>query len=126
MLIARLDQVSRLTGLIPVEGLLAGPGRRQASQCRAASDETALALLSLDPAVLPQQPQRPDHRRPGDLELIAQLMLTRQQRPWRVLAGLNAPLQLLDHLGVLRRGVLIGHKSALLKLPDYTSTLLLK
>ena len=31
--------------------------------------------------VMPQHPQRPDHGRPGDLELPGELMLTGQQRP---------------------------------------------
>ncbi len=39
-----LDQVSRLTGLIAVEGFLAGPLRFQPGQRRTAPDETALAL----------------------------------------------------------------------------------
>ena len=106
---ARLDQVSALPGLIPVQRLLAGPRRLQACQRRAAPDEAALALLGLDPPVLAQHPQRPHHGRPGDLELIAELMLTGQQRPRRVLAGLDPPPQLIDHLGVLRRSVLIRH-----------------
>ena len=49
-----LDQVSALPGLIPVQRLLARPQRLQAGQRRAAPDETALALLGLDPPVLAQ------------------------------------------------------------------------
>src|SRR5205807_7041952 len=82
-------------------------------------------LLGLDPAVLAQHPQRPDHGRPGDLELVTELMLTGQQRARRVLAGLDPPPQLVNDLRVLRRGVLVWHESALLKLPGHTSSLLL-
>src|SRR5260370_527935 len=85
------------------------PPPRSLASPRVGWGEAALGVVGLDPPVRAQHAQRPHHGRPGDLELIAQLMLARQQRPRRVLAGLDPPPQLVNDLGVLRRGVLIGH-----------------
>ena len=104
-----LREAVGLAGLIAVQCSLACPLGVPARQRGAAPDETALALLGLDPAVLAEHPQRPDHGRPGDLELIAELMLTGQQRSRRVLPGLDPPPQLIDDLRVFRRGVFIRH-----------------
>jgi hypothetical protein len=107
---ARLDQVARLAGLVAVQGLFAGPPGFQACHRRAAPDETALALLGFDPAVLAQYPQRPDHGGPGDLEFIAKLMLTGQQRSRRVFAGLDPPPQLVNDLRVSRRLIFMRYR----------------
>ncbi len=61
-----------LPGLVPVQFApdLAGP--RHLGQRGTAADETALALLGLDPALLPQHPQRTDHGRPGRSRTLAE------------------------------------------------------
>src|SRR5437762_10455329 len=88
---------------------MGGPGPLGTSQRRAPAYEAALALLSIDPAVLPQQRQRLDDGRPGNLELSDQLMLRRQQGPRLVLPPLDPPLDLGDYLRVLRRRVVVSH-----------------
>ena len=123
---ADADQLARLPGLVPVQFRGSPAGRGDLGQGGAAADETALALLGLDPAFLPQHPQRPHHGRPGDPELARQLVLAGHQRPRRVLPVLDPPLQLRDHLRVLRRRVLIGHERRLTRASQCPGTWLPK
>ena len=57
---AGLDQLAGLAPSRALSALSAGRVRFQPGQRRAAPDEAALALLGLDPPVLPQRRQRPD------------------------------------------------------------------
>ena len=61
--------------------VIGGPGPLGTGQRGTAPHETALALLGVDPPVLPQRAQGLDDRRPRHAELAHELMLGGQQRP---------------------------------------------
>ena len=100
--------------------------RSDLGQGGTAADEAALALLGLDPALLPQHPQRPHDGGPGDPELSRELVLAGHQRPGRVLAVLDPPLQLGDHLRVFGWRVFIGHSGRLTRAVQCSGTCLPK